>query len=210
MIKLQDKDLKIDAPIEVDFICNSMRLMFLELDWLSHGYNIANALYRNGTKLKFQRVQGNSKFVYPETYAGPEGQDYGYHRLTPDNDYSGMVFFVIGNEEYRFNDINIDSLVGYDVSAIFSVNLELIDKERLQKGLFTQELIRDVRRLLRKYDGSFKFQYRLQRVSRDIRQVYREFILDEKEQYNRAPMQCFRFDFRVAIWEDCLTDEELS
>ena len=193
MVDLQDKPVIIGTPIEIEMATNEIRLLLSELPWVSHPYHIAQRFYRK----KRQRA-----FYYPETYAGGTGNKFNYHRLTPDNDYSGMFFFYVGKErnDYAPNQTNF---LRYDVAIIFSANLKLIDEAKLENGLFTQELIRDVRRLLTTSHPLFDFHYKIKTVTRDLREVYREFVLDSIEQYNRAPMQCFRFDIEITTQEEC-------
>lgn len=190
MVNLQDKPVIVDSPIEVEKALNDIRLKLAEISWVSHPYFIASRFYRK---------EGSKAFYYPETYAG-NGTDY--HRLTPDNDYSGMFFFYVGNEkvDYSYSEYNY---LTYDIAIIFSVNLKLIDESRLNIHLFTQELIRDVRRKLTDSMVGLGLQYNIKSVTRDLREVYNEFVLDDIEQYNRAPMQCFRFDLSLTIKEDC-------
>lgn len=193
MVNLQDKPVTVNLPIEIEQATNNIRLLLSQLPWVSHPYHIAQRFYR----------KENSKvFYYPETYSGGVDGKFSYQRLTPDNDYSGMFFFVVGDEEndYENNEFNY---LTHNVSIIFSCNLKLIDESKLNSGLFTQELIRDVRRMLTANAMLFDFMYKIKTVTRDLKSVYREFTLDEIEQYNRAPLQCFRFDLSVTVQEDC-------
>ena len=192
MVNLQNKPITVQAPIEIEQATNNIRLMLSELDWISHPYHIAQRFYRK---------KNSRAFYYPETYVGKTDKS-GYHRLTPDNDYQGMFFFYIGEEQNDFN-ANQNNFLKYNVAIIFSANLELLDKERLKDELFTQYLIRDVRRKLTDGMINFEFQYKIKTITRDLKEVYREFVLDDIEQYNRAPMQCFRVDLEVTIQEGC-------
>ena len=199
MVNLQDKPIVIEAPVEIDKAVNEIRLLLSELSWVSHPYHIAHRFYRK-TKDK--------AFYFPETYvavstaSGEDNPKKPYHPLTPDNDYTGMFFFYIGDEDIAF-ERNSENFLTYPVSIIFNANLKLIDEEKLKHYLFTQELIRDVRRSLTENMIRFNFQYNLKKVSRDLKTVYREFVLDDIEQYNRAPLQCFRFDLTLTLQEEC-------
>lgn len=201
MVKLQDKVVNVESPVEVDAACNEIRLLLANIPWVSHPFHIAQRFYRRDSKT-------GKTFYYPETYIGipststEENFKKGYHRLTPDNDYSGMFFFYVGDENIQYETRQYNYLT-YPVSIIFSANLELIDAAKLKSGLFTQELIRDVRRVLTENEVRFGFRYSLQRVSRDLRTVYREFTLQDIEEYNRAPIQCFRFDLTLTVQEVC-------
>ena len=193
MTNLQDKPVVVTNPVEIDKAVEAIRVLLKNLPWLSHAYHSAHRFYR--------KVE-NKSFYYPETFIKSVGKKPQYHRLTPDNDYTGMCFFIIGDEKNDFN-ANQRNFLKYDVSIIFSANLHKIDNVKLKEYLFTQELIRDVRQLLTSQMIGFDFHYSKMNVTRDLRQVYREFVLDDIEQYNRAPMQCFRFDMNIIIQEEC-------
>jgi hypothetical protein len=113
-----------------------------------------------------------------------------------------MFFFYVSPEETGFH-YKQHTYLKYDVAIIFSCNLSLIDNTKLEAGLFTQELIRDVRKLLRDKMMSFDFEYKIKTITRDLREVYSEFVLDDIEQYNRAPLQCFRVNLELEILEEC-------
>jgi hypothetical protein len=195
MVNLQNKSVIVGTPIEIEQAVNHVRLMLAEIPWVSHPYHIAQRFVR-------KRENDSKNYIYPETYVGGGQRKYSYHRLTPDNDYVGMFFFMVGNEESDFKP-NQNNFITQNVSIIFSVNLQLIDETKLEQGLFTQELIRDVRRKLTKNAMLFDFAYTIDSVTRDLNEVYREFTLKELEQYNRVPMQCFRFDMSFTLQEDC-------
>lgn len=190
---LQNKPIVIGQPVEIEFAVNEIRKVLSALTWLSHPYFIAQ---------KFTRETNGRRFVYPETYAPTAPGKHSYHRLTPDGDYKGMIFFIVGTGENEF-EANQENFITYPVSIIGSVNLELINEAKLNEGLFTQELIRDVRRLLTNTMINHSFDYSIINETRDLRETYRDFSLDDLEQYNRAPMQCFRFDLSIRIQEDC-------
>lgn len=200
MTKSQNKPIVIGTPIEIEFACNEIRKTISTLDWISHPYFIAQRFFKKDATT-------NKRFIYPETYApsvdeNEEFNSKNYHRLTPDNDYSGMCFFMVsrGTNDFKANEYNF---LTYQVGIIFSVNLELIDAVKLRSGLFTQELMREVRRKLTESVMLFDFDYSIQFETRDLREVYREFQLDDLEQYNRAPLQCFRFDLELKVQEQC-------
>ena len=194
---LQNKPIIVGTPIEIEKAVNEIRLELAKLPWLEKPYFIAH---------RFFRQKNNRQFVYPETYVKEVSTDpkkkYAYKRLTPDNDFKGMSFFLVGDESNDFN-ANKYNYLKYPVGIIFSVNLELIDKAKLDAGIFTQELIRDVRRVLTESMILFDFQYTIDNATRDLRRVFREFVLDDLEAYNRAPMQCFRFDLTIELQEEC-------
>jgi hypothetical protein len=191
--KLQDKPVIVGSPIEIEFAVNEIRKVLSGLNWLDRPYFIAQRFFR--------RV-GEKSFYYPETYAPESPGLRNYKRLTPDNDFKGMCFFMVGNGINDFES-NQQNFLTYRVSIIFSVNLELIDKPKLDQGLFTQELIRDVRRLLTETMANHEFDYKIKTETRDLKDCFREFVLDDIESYNRAPMQCFRIELDVRVQESC-------
>lgn len=196
VVNLQNKPIVIGSPIEIESAVNDIRTVLAGLTWVSRAYFIAQ---------RFTRKEGNKRFFFPETYAPDQNKnnDYGYQRLTPDNDQSGSFFFYVGRgEPLDFQGLR-RNLYNYPVAIIFNANLELIDKAKLRLGLFTGELIRDARRLLTDTMMNHLFNYRIVSETRDLREVYREFVLDNIEQYNRAPMQCFRIDLEITVQEDC-------
>lgn len=194
---LQDKPIIVGTPVEIESAIERIRQELSVLPWVDYPFFIAQ---------RFFRRKNNRNYVYPETYCKDLNVDpsnkYPYHRLTPDNDYSGMFFFMVGTGRNDFN-ANEYNYITYPVSIIFSVNLENIDKAKLDLGLFTQELIRDARRVLTDTMINHEFDYEILTETRDLRECFKEFVLDDLEQYNRAPMQCFRFDLSVRIQEEC-------
>ena len=190
---MQNKPIVVGTPVEIEFAIDEIRKTLANLPWIDFPYFIAQ---------RFTREIKGKKYIYPETYAPEKPGSRNYKRLTPDNDFKGMFFFLVGTSTNDF-EANTRNFMKYPVSIIFSVNLELIDKPKLDAGLFTQELIRDARRLLTTTMAIFDFHYTLKSETRDLREVYREFVLEDLEQYNRAPMQCFRFDLDVTIQESC-------
>lgn len=194
--KLQDKPIIVGTPIEIEFAVNEIRKILATLPWMSHPYFIAQRFYRE---------KGGKVFYYPETYAKDPNSTKDtdpYHRLTPDNDYKGMCFFMVGEGSNDF-EASSENFITYPVGIIFSVNLSLINQVKLDAGLFTQELVRDARRLLTNTMINHDFDYKILTETRDIRQTYREFTLKDIDSYNRAPLQCFRIDLSIRIQEDC-------
>ncbi len=200
MIKLQDKQFGITNPIEIDKAVEYMRLAFKSLSWISHPFHIAE---------KFPKEVNGRTLVYPEIYYKDAGvKKYQYHRLTPDNDYTGLVFFVLDEENTDTSDFNSSTNLTYKVGIIFSVNLSKIDEVKLQSYKFTQELIREARNKLRSLSMEVDFKIKIGRISKDVSEVYREFILDDLEHYNRLPLQVFRIDVEIEINDDCSLYEQ--
>ena len=195
--KSQDKPIVIGTPVEIEFAVNEIRKELAKLSWITHPYFIAQ---------RFLKVTDGKNMVYPETYCKDPNEDskkYPYHRLTPDNDYKGMFFFLVGTGTNDFKD-DTTNFITYNVSIIFSVNLELINFQLLKEGLFTQQLVKEARKKLTTTKMNHDFGYNLKTETRDLQEVFRDFQLKDVQSYNRAPMQCFRFDLDVTIEEDCI------
>lgn len=201
---LQNKIFTITNPKGIDSAVNELRLLLGGLTWVSHPYHIAQRFRRMASEKEGKTgvEQAKKLYVYPEMYVGKDDK-MPYHRLTPDNDYTGMFFFMVGKGEIEYNP-NEYNFINYPVSIIFSVNLATVNKTKLKEYLFTQELIEEARRLLTSSSPNFLFTYKLLTETRDLQEVYREFILDDLEQYNRVPMQCFRIDLTLKLMEECI------
>ncbi len=195
--KYQNKHITIGDPVGIDLAVNEIRILLSSLTWVSHPYFIAK---------RFVDDEKGKKYIYPETYCKDVSTDpknkYPYHKLTPDNDYTGMffAFVAVGSQDTQYLNENF---LTYNVGFIFSVNLELIDKDKLDNGLFTRSLMAEARRLLNQNIYSYDFKYSVKKETDDLKEVYREFTLNDLERYNRAPLQCFRFDLEITIQEDC-------
>ena len=190
---LQDKPIIIGTPVEIGSAINKIRTALTTIPWLERAYFIAE---------RFQRESNGRKFWFPETYAPTAPGRRDYTRLTPDNDFKGRSFFMVGRGSMEHDDHG-ENRITYPVGLIVSVNLDLIDSAKLDGGLFTDELIRDVRTLLTANRMKYLFEYKVETETRDLREVFREFSMENIEDYNRAPMQTFRFDMSITIQQDC-------
>ena len=193
MIGLQDP--QIPPPIqaiEIDKAIYELQMVLdTNLNWLTHAY---------GRSYRF--IEKVEKRLYiPEIYKG--GAKYDYVRVTPDNDKQGTCFFVVGKEiNYDYSAHQKNNLK-YNVSIIFWVNLKTINEPLLQNEIFTQGLIRDVRRVLTQKGGAIEYSYKLLSVEREFKEVYKEFKLKEEEDYLRSPYDGFRFNLELIVQEDC-------
>jgi hypothetical protein len=179
--------------VEVGSAIAKIRTALTTIPWLDRAYFIAE---------RFQKTINGRQFWFPETYAPSAPGRRDYARMTPDNDFKARSFFMVGRGIMQHDDDG-ENRITYPVSIIVSANLDLIDKAKLDGGLFTDELIRDVRSLLTNKRKSFLFEYSVESETRDLRDVFREFSMDNIEDYNRAPMQSFRFDLSVTVQQDC-------
>ena len=187
-----NEQFRILNPVEVDAACESLRKELAKMNWVSNPYHIAQRFYNK------DKATAQTTFT-PEIYisSGQETDDR-YIRLTPNNKIKGLFFFVVSNGKN-----NGDGFMVYNVGIVFSVNLELIDEEKYKNYLFTQELIQQARKILKINEKSFDFGYEVKEETRDTRDTFKEFTVDEANQYNRAPMQCFRFNLIVTVEIPC-------
>lgn len=191
-VNLQNAPITLGSPIEIEAAIEVIRSYLATMDWMDQPYFIAQ---------RFTRQKGSMKYIYPETYARnteTPSEKYPYFRLTPDGDFQGRVFFY--PYRTRYND---DEYIISNVAVIFSANLSLIDQAKLELGLFTQELIKESRQLIRESEYLGDFTVQMLTETRDLREVFREFVLEDLEQYNRAPMQSWRIDIELTVLEDC-------
>lgn len=190
MINLQNP--QIPPPTQAIEIDKAVYLLQLELSnklgWLSHDY---------GRAYRFFEKEGR-KLYFPEVYKG----DYNYYRVTPDSDSSGSCFFVVGKEENKDYAPHLKNNLTFDVSIIFWVNMKLINETLAKNEIFTQNLIKDARRVLTEY-SSGEFSHRIKNVEREFSQIYKEFTIEDTEGYMRSPYDAFRFNMEVVISEDC-------
>lgn len=193
MIKSQEPSIPSPiSAIEIDKAIYELQLRLdTNLSWLSHNYGRA-----------YRHIDKNKKMLYfPEIYVG--GKQKSYFRVTPDNDKSGMCFFVVGKEDdYDFTKFHKNYL-SWNVGIVFSVNLDLINPTLLQNEIFTENLIRDVRDVLTMKLGGMSFGLEIKEVVREFSEIYREWSLSEDEEYLRAPMQGFRFNCTLNMQEEC-------
>ncbi len=192
MINLQNPTITppINA-IEIDKAIEELRVLLdTNLSWLSHSYGRA---YRHGEKMQ-------GKLIYPEIYIG--GQNFDYFRMIPDNDKKAISFFTVGKEKVE-NWSNSFNKLKYDVGLILWVNLKAINEPLLNTEYFVQNLIKDVRTVLKVQGTGLSFGLKAKSVGREFNEIYKEFRLEEKEEYLRAPYGAFRFDLELIINEEC-------
>ena len=178
--------------IEVDKAVYELQLLLdTKLDWLTYSFGRAyRFLDKNGKKMYF-----------PEVYKG--GSNFSYTRVTPDNDKKGTCFFVVGKEEVFDYEPHQKNFLKYNLGILFWVNLKKINEGLLQNEIFTQNLIRDVRRVLTTQGGAKGYSFKLKSVEREFKEIYKEFTLNEEEDYLRAPYSGFRFNIELLVREDC-------
>jgi len=193
----------IPAPVDViDIDAAILDLQYkltTNLSWLSNGY---------GRAYSHLRIPNTGKqMYYPEVYSGvkkngaTDGQAQ-YYRVTFDSSVNGMSFFVVGRENINDFQENLYNYLNYDLGIIFQVNLDRINSAWLETSLFTQNLIAEVRELLSRNVHEY-YKVSVNNIVRTFKDVYKEFALDEKEGYNKAPHQLFRFNCTLSLPESC-------
>lgn len=181
--------------IEIDRIVYDMQLSFeTNLNWISHGYARA---YRNMDK-------GEKKLYFPEVYVGGETNDY--VRVTPDNDKKGTFFFVVGKEESVEYEQGGQNYLTWTIGIIFWVNLDQINKSLSQNEIFTQHMKRDARQVLTNYMYGKPYTVEVINIVDEFTEVYKEFKLDEGQNYQKSPYDGFRINVVVTELESCKLD----
>lgn len=198
MTNSQDLTVKVPvSPIEIDqHIYDLQTKLSFKLNWLTHDYGRA---YRN------IQLKDGSRMYYPEIYRGVFKNTPSYLPANPDNDKKGICFFVVGPEVIPDFKPNTQNFIEHSVGIVFWVNLKLIDPVLLDTELFTQHLIRDVRNVLTNNMIGTKYRITIKEVVREFNEVYKEYVLEESENYLKAPYQAFRFNVQLSYLEGCGT-----
>jgi hypothetical protein len=193
MINLQNPEIPTDLqPIEIDAAIQDLQAKLdTNLVWLTNSYG---RCYRH-----FERK--NDKLVYvPEVYAGKVKGKYKYHPMNPDSDKKGSCFFIVSKEDNRFYRAESNYL-NYEVGIVFWCNLKKINDELLKTEYFLQHLINDVRKVLT--HSSSWYDLKIKNTVTDFNDIYKEFNLNESENYLRAPYGGFRFNCEIQLREHC-------
>lgn len=193
LTNLQDKAITIGTPVEIDHAVNEIRKVIATIPWIQRAYFIADRL---------TKTLDGRRYYFPATYTSGDDKRIEYFQITPDNDFTGRSFFLVGSGRIDHSDPSQNRMT-YPVALIVHANLELIDRVKLENGLFTRELMRDVRTKLTSTRMNHLFEYSLTTETRDIKDVFREFSMDDIEKFNVAPMQSFRIDMSVTVNQDC-------
>lgn len=190
---LQDFDITNNTGSEIDRVVEHIRIELSALDWMSNPYGRA-----------FSFMDETTKRRQPMAYEGL-GKDY--VNLTPDNDKKGMCWFMVGDG----NSESEQGIITHTVGLVISANLSLIDSDRLNTELFTQELVKDVRAVLKTRCLGKGYFLRLKDETREFKRVFRELLpfedkddthFSETRNVHLAPMQQFRFNFYITYHEE--------
>lgn len=183
-------------PVEIDkAIIDLQYKLETNLSWLTNAY---------GRAYRFLRLDNDKRVYYPEIYTGIKNGAPQYYRTMPDNLKKGSCFFVVGSEMINDFNQNSSNFLKYPVSIIFQVNLAEINKVQLSTEIFTQNLIMEVRGILTNLMAGTEYRFDLVKIARDFQEVYREFSLDELRNFSMAPLDSFRIDGIVSLYQDCI------
>ncbi len=193
MSSLQTPNIPIPTnPVEIDrAIVDLNAFLVLKLVWLEFGYGRA-----------YNKLDKDSFF--PLVYRGKIKNDFRYFNAMPDNDKIGQCFFLVNSQRLLQQSNGLYGYVEYEVSIIFSVNLEKVNEALLETEIFTENLVKQVKDcLIRQNLGKF---YRLQidKIIYRFREVFDDFDLNRKQQQaEKAPLDHFRFDCKITLLEEC-------
>jgi hypothetical protein len=194
MINLQNPSIPIQVdPVEIDrVIIDLQTVLSNSLPWLTQPYGRA---YKN------LDVSNGTRFYYPQVYLGKDKLQPKYLTVTPDNDKQGQCFFLVERETLTEQQQGQYGFLNYNLSIIFSVNLNLINSSLLDTDLFTANLIKEVRQVLRVNFGK-EYQLKITTVDYIIDRVFAGLNV-ETQVIEKAPLQHFRVNTTVLLSEDC-------
>jgi len=194
MISLQNPSIPVQQdPVEIDrVIVDLQTVLSNQLPWLTQPYGRA---YKN------LDVSNGTRFYYPQVYIGKDRGNPKYFTVTPDNDKQGQCFFLVERESLSEQQQGQYGFLSYNVSVIFSVNLELINSALLETDLFTANLVKDVREVLRQNLGK-EYQLRITTIDYLMERVFAGLNV-ETQTIEKAPLQHFRLNATVLLPEDC-------
>ena len=184
-------------PVGIDAVVIDLQgLLNSNLSWLSDGL---------GRAYKMNKVRSNGAAqILPLVYLGTS--KYTYFSAQPDNDKQGQNFILVGDGLHVNQQQGFYSILEYDISIIFSVNLKLINAPLLLTEDFTQNLIAQVRDVLLRQTLGKPYNIGQITETRLFGDVYSEFdILDDSPNTGKAmaEMAYFRFNFSTQIKETC-------
>lgn len=181
--------------VEIDRVVDNILLQLnLNVSWMTHGYARA---YRH-----IKRKDG-ALLYFPEVYTGKHDEKHKYYRPTFDNDKKGMCFFVVEKGVHQNHEQNQSTYIKHRVGLVVQANMELIDPVLLETDDFTQNLIIDVRDTLTYQTLGQGYRLKIIEECTEWNEIYREFTLDETQNWLMAPYTAFRINFDVSFQNDC-------
>ncbi len=180
--------------IEIDWAVKDLQKVLKDnISWLSHPYGRAYRIDKQGDE---------KRTVLPEVYVGNTDGKYSLLPVTPDNDKKGISFFSIGKEKPLTKDMVASNYLAWEVGLVFWVNLELINKELSKTEDFTQNLIKDVRRVINRDLLGAGYKVEITTVDREYSEIFKEFTLQERR-FIVMPFSAFRFNLVITLREGC-------
>ena len=183
-------------PVEIDrAIVDLNSFMVSSLSWLESGY---------GRAYKKLDVTAGKNGYFPLVYRGKIQQDFRYFSATPDNDKIGQCFFLVRRQNLLQQNSGLYGYLSYEVSIIFSVNLEKVNEVLLETEIFTENLIKQVKDcIIRENLGTF-YRVQVNQILYNFDEVFAEFNMQRKQQQaEKAPLDHFRINCTIILPEDC-------
>jgi len=196
MILLQNPSVPTPTnPVEIDAaILDIKSELETGLIWLTNGYGRA---YKNLDITNGERV------YFPEIYLGKQGNSFRYTNITPDNDKTGQCFFFVRRETITEYQQGMFGFLNYDVSLIFSVNMELIQSTLIETEIYQQNLIAQVRDVLTRQILGKNYQITINNIEYLFEDVFRDFNLSEQSTIEKSPLSHFRVNLSIVLPEGC-------
>lgn len=196
MILLQNPSVPTPTnPVEIDAAILDIKTeLETGLSWLTNGYGRA---YKNLDITNGERV------YFPEIYLGKQGNSFRYTNITPDNDKTGQCFFFVRRETITEYQQGMFGFLNYDVSLIFSVNMELIQSTLIETEIYQQNLVAQVRDVLTRQILGKNYQITINNIEYLFEDVFRDFNLSEQSTIEKSPLSHFRVNLSIVLPESC-------
>jgi hypothetical protein len=196
MILLQNPSVPTPTnPVEIDAaILDIKSELETGLIWLTNGYGRA---YKN------LDISNGERVYFPEIYLGKQGNSFRYTNITPDNDKTGQCFFFVRRETITEYQQGMFNFLNYDVSLIFSVNMELINSTLIETEIYQQNLVAQVRDVLTRQILGKTYQITINNIEYLFEDVFRDFNLSEQSTIEKSPLSHFRVNLSIVLPETC-------
>lgn len=196
MILLQNPNIPTQVnAVEIDkAIVDINSELNTRLSWITHAYGRA---YKN------LDITNGSRVYFPEVYLGKQNGSYRYANISPDNDKTGQCFFIVRRETITQYQQGMYNFLNYDVSIIFSVNMELINATLTETDIYQQVLVSQVRDVLTRQILGKNYNIVLNNIEYLFEDVFRDFELTEQSTMEKSPLSHFRVNMSLSIPEAC-------
>jgi hypothetical protein len=195
MILLQNPDINVPQhPVEIDAaIVDINQELSDRLSWLSHPYG---RIYKN------LDIQNGQSLFFPEHYLGKQNNSNRYTNITPDNDKTGQCFFFVRRETVTQYQTGQFGFLNYDVSIVFSVNMELVSSAS-DTDIFQSILIAQVRDVLTRQLLGKTYKLTILSIDYLFEDVFRDFNIQKQTQVEKSPLTHFKVNCQIVLPEDC-------